>query len=85
MKGGYPTKKNHVREILTPENLASEGEKITHRPDFFTWMRALDPGGLGHIVGGPRRLDRAIRGPRTTPPAYILFGNSLNLRISKFH
>jgi hypothetical protein len=43
MKGGYPTKKNHVREILTPENLASEREKITHRPDFFTWMRAFDP------------------------------------------
>jgi hypothetical protein len=46
MKGGYPTKKNHVREILTLENLLSEHEKITHRPDFFTWMRAFDPGGL---------------------------------------
>ena len=68
MKGGYPTKKNHVREILTLEKWASEYEKITHRPDFFTWMRAFDPGGLGHIVGGPRRIDRYIRGPRTTPP-----------------
>ena len=52
-------------------NLASEREKITHRPDFFTWMSAFDPG-LGHIVGGPRRIDRYIRGPRTTPYLYFI-------------
>ena len=40
MKGGYRTKENHVREILTLEKCASEYEKITHRPDFFTWMRS---------------------------------------------
>jgi hypothetical protein len=63
-KGGYRTKKNRVGEILTLEKWASEYEKITRRPDFFTWMRALDPGGLGHIVGGPRRIEdpRAQRG-----------------------
>jgi hypothetical protein len=65
MKGGYPTKKNHVREILTPENLASEREKITHRPDFFTWMRStpaacssLSVQDCGALTGAPAGLGR---------------------------
>ena len=40
MKGGDPTTENRVRGILTPEKSASDHEKITHRPDFFTWMRS---------------------------------------------
>ena len=31
-KGGYRTKKNHVRKILTLEKWASEREKITTSP-----------------------------------------------------
>jgi hypothetical protein len=65
------------------ENLASEREKITHRPDFFTWMRStpaacssLSVQNRGASTGAPAGLD-------DTP--YILLGNSLNLRIPKFH
>jgi hypothetical protein len=28
MKGGYPTKKNHVREILTPEIWQAQAKKL---------------------------------------------------------
>ncbi len=45
-------------KFLHSKNGQANAKKLLHRPDFFTWMRAFDPGGLGHIVGESRGLGR---------------------------
>ena len=84
-KGGYPTKKNHVREILTPEIWQANVKKLLMALTFLLGCVRSTPAACsslsvqdcGALTGAPAGLGRHLH--------LYLFGNSLNLRIAKFH